>query len=78
MNLGLLFNTLGAAIFDGIPEDAQVEIITNYNETSNYYGGMIESIWLDEKTLPPTLKITSYRAPRRGQKVLWEEQSEKV
>ena len=44
MNLGTLFNTLGAAIFDGVPEDA--EIIICEDDSKGERKGDVKAVWL--------------------------------
>lgn len=70
MNLGLLFNTLGAAIFDGVPEDA--EIIVCEDDGSK---GEVQSVWLysNKHTGENQVLIASYGPPSESEaiRVLW-------
>jgi len=68
MNLGLLFNILGAAIYDGIDEDMPIQ----FDGRDPYFIADVQSIWVKTGGFKPAIVISNGRPPRRGQTVLWE------
>jgi hypothetical protein len=74
MNLGLLFNILGAAIFDGVPEDAEI-IVCDDPEGS----GKVAAIWSYIPGAPespedgPAVLISAYSTTEdKNIELLWE------
>jgi hypothetical protein len=68
MNLGQLFNTLGAAMYDGIDEDTPIQFDARFQD----FDTEIQSIWVKDGGFKKSIVISAHRAPQRGQTVLWE------